>query len=138
VSQLFGPHPSAAHPNEDLWPVQGSSGLLFGFLCSSDGPFRGEPFGSLCLLCLPHVTQTYLLTLDVFTLTHFPIDHATLLETICNRSQQQLTKTDEIFRQQNDRQTLSESLAAMKGRDKRESKRFLRYVVVRSATLLFL
>ena len=72
----------------------------------------------------------YLLTLDVFTLTHFPIDHPTLLETICNRSQKQLYKTDEIFRQKNDRQTLSEYLSTMKGKEKRESKRFLKYVVV--------
>jgi diacylglycerol kinase len=44
------------------------------------------------------LSQTYLLTLDVFVLTCYPLDTAIMLEAICNRSKAHLAQTNEIYK----------------------------------------
>jgi hypothetical protein len=46
----------------------------------------------------PSSRQTYLLTLDVFMLTHCPLDSAVMLEAVCNRSKAHLAKSNAIYR----------------------------------------
>jgi hypothetical protein len=52
---------------------------------------------ALTCLCLS-LSQTYLLTLDVFVLTCYPLDTAIMLEAICNRSKDHLAQTNEIYK----------------------------------------